>query len=165
MEGRAWNGEALPIGHEVEDHGVVHALRVDGHVGPTRQILVLKEVAQKTRVLELGLVNFHSLSDGRSVELSRNGKCLSQGTVHRVVKNGVQGALVGRNLTVVMLALFSISGGTEAYSMLSPKTSPIQKTPAAPQNLGQNSDLMCLERKVRRIIPGFKFAEGLTLQL
>lgn len=33
------------------------------------------------------------------------------------------------------------------YSMLSPKTSPIQKTPAAPQNFGQNSDLTCLERK------------------
>ena len=36
----------LPIGHEVEHHRVPQRLNIDTNVGPTRQILILQEIAE-----------------------------------------------------------------------------------------------------------------------
>ena len=41
-----------PVRHEVEDHGVPHALGVNRDVGPTGDVLALEEIAEERRVLK-----------------------------------------------------------------------------------------------------------------
>ena len=57
---------------------LLHALRVNRKVVPTRDILILKEVAEQANILKLCLRVYKSLSEGchivGSVDGTRNGK-------------------------------------------------------------------------------------------
>lgn len=48
------------ISHKVESHGIVHALRINGLVTPTGHIVILDEISQKTKILEVNDQHRHN---------------------------------------------------------------------------------------------------------
>lgn len=89
------------VAHERERQGIPLGLWIDGHVRPSRHILVLQEVPEDTNIGE-GLPGLGELfDDGGHVLRPRNVECILQRGVLREVEDRVKRAraLVDRGIT------------------------------------------------------------------